>query len=209
MALISFIILTLKGYSRMPTLDANLIKAVSEIHITERIVMTFIFSFIYFSLFVMIPFGYFYAEEAVLEHYTGSKEFSKNKCFKSIKNTTIFTLCLLIIFFVVFLTFFNKDTKLEDKNFKLIFNDTFNISYSVFNIFGFILFCYYCSYGLGYLPFSILISNKSNESKHQDYKLSEGEIKDKIDFLKSKQKRKGKLNLQELQKLELLEEREK
>lgn len=74
---------------------------------------------------------------------------------------------------------------------------------------GIYLFSTYAAYGIGYLPFQLVTCNKSHESKRKEFEDSESVIKEKIEFLQGKLRRKGNLSSSEQAKLDLLLEREK
>lgn len=85
----------------------------------------------------------------------------------------------------------------------------FELVLSTLILVGLYLFSTYGAFGIGYLPFQLITCHKSHESKKKEFEDSESVIKEKIEFLQGKLRRKGNLNSSDQAKLDLLLEREK
>lgn len=205
-SLISFLILSYIHYSNT-NLKEDIVKELSssELKISVKLLLTSIFSFQYINILFILPFTFFYGEELVNEYYNIDK--SDNKLINSLKYSF---LTLSILFLILSTTsLLTLNTPYEEVSFKQLLNEIFINSSAGLNIIGYIVFTIYASYGLGYLPFQLLTFSKSNSKKQKEIKLTEEEIVEKIEFFKAKQKRLGRLNYEEQQKLDLLIERDK
>ena len=58
-----------------------------KIHISEKLLIIGIYSHLVLSVFVFVPFTYFYTEEVMTENYNGYSENKNSKIFSSIKYT--------------------------------------------------------------------------------------------------------------------------